>query len=41
MIKISSVLHSTYVVSGEPDKFVFYVNNYINWNQFNKLYDSN
>ncbi len=26
------------MVSKDQDKFVFYVNKYINWNQFNQLY---
>ena len=28
------------MISRDQDKFVFYVNNYINWDQFNQLYDS-
>ena len=39
MIEISSVLRSAYVVPRNQDKFVFYVNNYIDWDQFNQLYD--
>ena len=39
MIKILSVLCNAHVVLRDQDKFVFYVNNYINWDQFNKLYD--
>ncbi len=39
IIEISSVLCSAHVVSRDQDKFVFYVNNYIDWNQFNQLYD--
>ena len=27
------------MVPRDQDKFVFYVNNHINWDQFNKLYD--
>lgn len=30
IIKIPSVLYSAYVVSRDQDKFVFYINNYIN-----------
>ncbi len=37
--EISSVLFSTHVVSRDQDKVVFYVNNYIDWDQFNQLYD--
>ena len=40
IIEISLVLCSAYVVSTDQDKFVFYINKYINWNQFNQLYDS-
>ena len=39
IIEISLILHSAHVVSRDHDKFVFYVNNYIDWNQFNQLYD--
>ena len=39
IIEILLVLRSVYMVLGDQDKFVFYVNNYINWNQFNQLYD--
>lgn len=35
IIEISSVLHSTYVIPRNQDKFVFYVNNHIDWDQFN------
>ncbi len=40
IIEISSVLRSVHVVPRDQDKVVFYVNNYINWDQFNQLYDS-
>ena len=39
IIEISSVLHSAHVIPRNQDKFVFYVNNYIDWGQFNQLYD--
>ncbi len=39
IIKISLVLHSAHVVPRNQDKVVFYVNNYIDWDQFNQLYD--
>ena len=39
IIEISSVLRSTHIVSGDQDKFVFYINNHIDWDQFNQLYD--
>ena len=39
IIEISSVLRSTYMIPRDQDKFVFYLNNYINWDQFNQLYD--
>ena len=35
IIDISSVLYSAYMVCKDQDKFVFYVNNYIDSNQFN------
>ena len=41
IIKILSVLYSAYIVSRDQDKFVFYVNNCIDWDQFNQLYDHN
>ena len=39
IIEILSVLQSAYVVPRDQDKVVFYINNYINWDQFNQLYD--
>ena len=39
IIEISSVLYSTHLVPKDQDKFVFYINNYINWDQYNQLYD--
>ncbi len=39
IIKISSILHSAHIVLRNQNKFVFYVNNYIDLDQFNKLYD--
>ncbi len=39
IIEISLVLGSAYMVSTDQDKVVFYINNYINWDQFNQLYD--
>ena len=39
IIEILSVLHSTHVVPRDQEKFVFYVNNYIDWDQFNQLYN--
>lgn len=35
IIKISSVIRSAHMVLGDQDKFVFYINNYIDWDQFN------
>ena len=40
IIEISSVLCSAYVVFNNQEKFVFYINNYIDWDQFNQLYTS-
>ena len=39
IIEISSVLRSAHMVPRDQDKFVFYVNNYIDWDEFNQLYD--
>ncbi len=35
IIGISSILRSAHVVPRDQDKVVFYVNNYIDWDQFN------
>lgn len=39
IIKILSVLGSTHMISWDEVKFVFYGNNYINWDYYNQLYD--
>ena len=39
IIEILLVLCNTHVVTKNQDKFVFYVNNYIDWDQFNQLYN--
>lgn len=39
IIDISLLLYNTHVIPKNQDKFVFYVNNYIDWNLFNKLYN--
>ena len=39
IIGISLVLCNAHVVPRDQDKFVFYINNYIDWDQFNQLYD--
>ena len=39
IIKISLVLHNAHMIPKDQDKFVFYINNYIDWDQFNQLYD--
>ena len=36
--KISEVLQSAHVVSRNTKNNTFYLNNYINWDQFNQLY---
>lgn len=41
IINIFVVLRSTHVVPKDQNEFVFYINNYINWDQFNQLYDPN
>ena len=40
IIEVSSVLRSAHVVPRDQDKMVFYVNNYIDGDQFNQLYDA-
>lgn len=35
IIKILLVLRNIYVISKDQDKFVFYINNYIDWDLFN------
>ena len=35
IIEVSSVLRSAHVVPRDQDRAVFYVNNYIDWDQFN------
>ncbi len=39
IIEISSILRSAHVVPRDQDNLVFYINNYIEWDQFNQLYD--
>ncbi len=36
--EISLILRSVHVVPRDQERIVFYVNNYIDWNQFNQLY---
>ena len=38
IIEISSILRSAHVVPRDQERIVFYVNNYIDWDQFNQLY---
>ena len=40
IIEVFLVLRSTHVVPKDQDRAVFYVNNYIDWDQFNQLYDA-
>ncbi len=40
IIEIFLVLRSAYMVLWDQDKVVFYINNYIDWDQFNQLYNS-
>ena len=39
IIKILLVLCNAHIVPKDQDKFVFYVNNYIDWDHFNQLYN--
>ena len=41
IIKIFSILRNANVILSNQDKFVFYVNNSIDWDQFNQLYNLN
>lgn len=41
IIKITSVLRNTHVVIKDQDKFIFYINNHLDYNYFNQLYDLN
>ncbi len=41
IIEISSVLYSAYLIPRDQDNFIFYLNNYINCNLLNQLYDLN
>ncbi len=41
IIKISSILHDAHIIPRNQERIVFYVNNYIDWNQFNQLYALN
>ena len=34
IIEVSSDLRSAYVISRDQDRIIFYVNNYIDWDQF-------
>ncbi len=38
IVEISLILHSAHIVFRDQEKIVFYVNNYIDWDQFNQLY---
>ena len=39
MIEISLILYSTFIILRDQNKLVFNLNNYIDWDQFNQLYD--
>ncbi len=39
IIEISSILCSAHMIPRDQDKVIFYINNYINWDQYNQLYD--
>ena len=41
IIEISLILCSAHLIPKDQDKFMFYDNNYIDWDQFNWLYDPN
>ena len=39
IIEILSILHSAHMISRDQDKFLFYVNNCIDWDLFNQSYN--
>ena len=39
IVEISSILRKTHIILRDQEKIVFYINNYIYWDQFNQLYD--
>ncbi len=39
IIEMFLVLHSIYMIPRDQNKFVFYVNNDMDWDQFNQLYN--
>ncbi len=41
IIEISLVLRNAHMISRDQNKFMFYVNIYIDWDQINQLYDLN
>lgn len=41
IVKIFLILHSVYIIPKNQEKIVFYVNNNIDWHQFNQSYVSN
>lgn len=38
IIELFLIFHIEYVVFNDQEKIIFYINNYINKNQFSKLY---
>lgn len=38
IVEISLIMHSIHVILRNQGKIIFYVNNYIDWSQFNQLY---
>ena len=40
ILEISLILRNAHVISRDQERIVFYVNNHIDWDQFNQLYDS-
>ncbi len=41
IVEIFSILRSVLVVPKNQEKIVFYINNYVDWDQFNQLYTPN
>lgn len=39
IIELLLVVRNVHIIIKDQDKFLFYINNYINFDQFNQLYD--
>ena len=41
IVEIFLILHNANIIPKDQEKIVFYINNYINWDQLNQLYAFN